>query len=98
VTYQVIVEDVADQDIAEAADWYEQQRKGPGKQFIAEVRAVFAQLRVNPQIFSVRYKDIHTATVKVFPYLAHYLVEEQTVVVIAVLHTSRDPKLRDSRD
>jgi len=43
VTYQVIVEDVADQDIAEAADWYEQQRKGLGKQFIAEVRAVFAQ-------------------------------------------------------
>lgn len=98
MNYRVILEGVAEQDIVEAAEWYERQRIGLGKRFVAEVRAVFAQLRMNPQLFTKRHKDIHTATVKVFPYMVHYLVEEQSVIVVAVLHTSRNPKYWDSRD
>ncbi|MCF8276954.1 MAG: type II toxin-antitoxin system RelE/ParE family toxin [Flavobacteriales bacterium] len=98
MSYQVILESVAEQDITEAAEWYETQSKDLGKRFVAEIRAVFTQLRMNPQLFTKRYRDIHTATVKVFPYLVHYLIEERMVIIIAVLHTSRSPKRWYSRD
>ena len=44
---------------------------------------------------NVRYDDVRIAVLSIFPYMVHYTVDEpnKTVIVSAVLHTSRDPEL-----
>ena len=48
----------------------------------------------NPSGFAVRYKTIRTAIIKKFPYMVHYIVDQQieTISVLAVLCTYRNPE------
>lgn len=93
--YKSIILPLAKQDIREAALWYNKRSKGLGKKFTAEVREKIRFIRKNPTASNVRYDDVRTAVLNIFPYMVHYTVNEanKTVVVSAVLHTSRDTKL-----
>jgi hypothetical protein len=53
----------------------------------------------NPKAPNIRYKNVRTAVLNMFPFLVHYTIDERnkTIVVSAVLHTSRNPKLWESR-
>jgi hypothetical protein len=48
----------------------------------------------NPSGFAVRYKTIRTAIIKKFPYMVHYIVDQQTetISVLAVLCMYRNPE------
>lgn len=89
--YNILILPLAKQDISENAKWYENRKKGLGKQFVREIRIKMDIIRKNPKAFAIRYKQIRTAVLNVFPYIIHYTVEEKrkTIVVLAVLHTSR---------
>lgn len=90
---------LAKEDIREAAKWYNEQQKGLGKRFTAEVREIVHFIRQNPKVSSVRYKTVRTAVLNTFPFMVHYTIDEKnkTIIVVAVLHTSRDPKLWKNR-
>jgi len=93
--YKLIIMPVAQQDIKEAAVWYNSKQKGLGKRFTGHVRHKLNYILQNPYIAAIRYDDIHTAVLDVFPFMIHYSIEEseQVVVVYAVLHTSRNPDI-----
>jgi len=97
--YKSIILPLAKQDIREAALWYNKRSKGLGKKFTAEVRKKIRFIRKNPTASHVRYDNVRTAVLNIFPYMIHYTVNEanKTVVVSAVLHTSRDIKLWETR-
>ncbi|MFO7951518.1 MAG: type II toxin-antitoxin system RelE/ParE family toxin [Bacillota bacterium] len=97
--YKSIILPLAKQDIREAALWYNKRSKGLGKKFTAEVREKVRFIRKNPTASNVRYDDVRTAVLNIFPYMVHYTVNEanKTVIVSAVLHTSRDTKLWETR-
>lgn len=67
MTFRTILNDDAELDLSDAASWYEEQQKGLGKRFLAEVRGVTDRLRANPFSFAFRYQKVRTAPVKVFP-------------------------------
>ncbi len=92
--YRAIILPLARQDIREAAAWYNAKQKGLGKQFTAQVRKKVLFIRQNPKAAAVRYDEVRTAVLDVFPFMVHYSVDEgqQTVVVSAVFHTYRDPQ------
>ena len=37
-----------------------------------------------------RYKNIHTCVNSTFPFMIHYYIENEIIIVTAVLHTKRD--------
>ena len=80
-----------------AADWYEQQRRGLGARFIAEIRAVLQRIAANPKLHSTVYKDVRKAVVTRFPYVVLYREEPGFILVIAVFHAARDPNVWKSR-
>jgi hypothetical protein len=43
--------------------------------------------------------DVRTAVLNVFPFMVHFTIEEKnkTIIVSAVLHTSRNPELWKNR-
>jgi plasmid stabilization system protein ParE len=97
--YKSIILPLAKQDIREAALWYNQRNKGLGKKFTAEVREKIRFIRENPPASNVRYDDVRTAVLNIFPYMVHYTIDEsgKAIVVSAVFHTSRAPELWKTR-
>lgn len=93
--FKVIISPVAKQNIAEAAKWYNSQRNNLGKRFIKEVNSHILHIRQNPLATAIRYDDVRTAVLDIFPYLIHFFVDEelQIVVILTVLHTSRNPDI-----
>ena len=63
-----------------------------GFRFIAEVEDKFSILTQNPLQYQIRYKGTRWALVKHFPYAIHFIVEEEKVIVLAVLGTRDDPE------
>lgn len=91
--YQIIILPLAKSDIKEAALWYNKQRQGLGKRFTQQVRSKVKTIKVNPHAYRIRYNNVHTAIVDRFPFMIHFIIEEEQKIVIisAVLHTSQNP-------
>ena len=99
MAYKVIIDPVANLDIINNIEWYNKVQSGLGSKFFKQVQIVIKNLRKNPFLFAIRYKNSHTALVKKFPHMVHYFVdiENNMVVITSVLHTSRDPKIWEER-
>jgi len=82
-------------DLEAAARWYEAQEQGLGRLFLEEVRASFHRIRTNPEVYALGYRGTRRALIRRFPYGVIYLpvAELDAIVVLAVLHCGRDPKL-----
>lgn len=97
--FKLIFENPAKQDVKDIIDWYNLQQKGLGKVFFAYVKKKGKQLQSFPYSSENRYLDVRTALLEKFPYMLHYIVDydNKLVVVLAVLHTSQDPKIWNER-
>lgn len=90
----LIVTPEADQESADAADWYEQQRTGRGRKFAARVRDCIRSICNAPRAFTPLRDPYRRAVVQHFRYIVVYRYDDatDTVTVVAVFHTSRDPQ------
>ena len=93
------VAEIVNQDLKEAALWYNRARSGLGKVFLKEVKAEVNQIVKNPLAYEVRYANIRIAFVNKFPYGIHfeYHGREKQVIILAVFHTSRNPDIWEKR-
>ena len=82
----------AEDDLAEAALWYEAQRLGLGRRFLDEVEAVFAAIAERPLRFPPLHRQTRRALLHRFPYGVYYLAEADRIVVVAVMHARRHPR------
>ena len=91
--YNVIILPLAKEDLKEAVQWYDSKQKGLGKKFLVKVREKVKHISKNPYLVSVRYDEIRTAVLNIFPFMIHHFIEEEhhSIVITAVLHTSRSP-------
>lgn len=97
--YKAIILPLAKEDIEEAALWYNKQQAGLGKRFTTEVREKVHFIRQNPNAVNIRYNTVRTAVLDVFPFMVHYTVDDdnKTIIVSAVLHTSRNSEMWKKR-
>ena len=86
-------------DIKDSIAWYSEQKESLGREFFDNIVKTLKLIRSNPHIFQIRYRQIRQAPVRKFPFQIHYLAEDadQRIVVIAVLHTSRNPQIWKER-
>jgi plasmid stabilization system protein ParE len=93
--YKVKIEPEALADIQEITNWYNNARPGLGKRFQNTTIKQVNSLNKDPHMYAVRYKEIRCMTVKKFPYMVHFYInhENNTVEVLAVISTSRNPKI-----
>jgi plasmid stabilization system protein ParE len=87
----IVVTPEADDDISQAAEWYEEQQRGLADRFLNEVRWLFERLASNPLQFPTDEEGVRQAILRIFPYTAYFRAETSQVVVLALLHQSRHP-------
>ena len=49
------------------------------------------RMSANPWQFPVVFKNVHRALLRRFPYSLFFILEDETLLVIACFHASRDP-------
>jgi len=93
MSWRVVVRPEAEQDMVEAAQWYESHQPGLGAEFIHEVIQVWNTIAENPFLNSRRHsaKNIRWRYPERFPHRIIYEIIEadMIVVVAAVLHAAR---------
>lgn len=93
MNWRVVIRPEVEQDMAEAAGWYEARQPGLGAEFVEEVIRVWDALEDHPLLNCRRHptKDLRWRYPERFPYRVIYEVldAERTVVVAAVLHAAR---------
>jgi toxin ParE1/3/4 len=90
VKWRVIVRPRAEADLREARDWYEEQRSGLGKQFVAEIARTIRFLAQNPEVYPEYYRGFRRALTGRFPYKLFYRLELGRIIVFRILHARRD--------
>jgi toxin ParE1/3/4 len=79
----------AELDVARA--WYENQRRGLGDEFIAEVEQDVTAIQEAPQRYPVYKNGVRRYVMKRFPYLIYYDIRPLKIRILRVAHSSRDP-------
>ena len=80
------------QELAEAWSWYEDQREGLGDEFRACVDAAMAEIARAPLTWPQVRGEARRRVLRRFPYAVIYLVEAEHIEILAVFHSSRDPR------
>jgi toxin ParE1/3/4 len=78
-------------DVAASWTWYEDQREGLGDRFMVAYREALERIQSMPEIFSQVDARVRRAMMRRFPFGVYFLLEQERIGVIAVLHASRDP-------
>lgn len=95
--HNLIIGPEAEEDLTSAFQWYEDKRLGLGYDFLLQVEASLKFIGRNPAIYAIRYKETRTQLIKRFPYKIIYLLEDERIIVLAVLHGRRNPRLIKGR-
>lgn len=95
--YKLIIKPFAESDAMEAANWYNFKREGLGSEFLLALEAKLNAIKRNPVQFAKLYKDIRRALTDRFPYGIFFIIENDTVYVLAIVHTRRSPSVWKKR-
>lgn len=97
MTLRVAFRRAAIAEFEEAATWYESQRRGLGVEFTFEVGQAIERLAESPARYPVVFGDIRRAVTRRFPYAIYFRIRANMVVVLAVFHGRRDPRVWQRR-
>ncbi len=93
MSYSLIIRKRAEGQLADAHNWYEEQRTGLGEEFLLCIEASLNGITENPLLFQEKHKNIRCRITPRFPYGIFYFIDKNKIIVISVFHLSRNPKL-----
>lgn len=80
-------------DLLKARFWYDAERPGLGREFVAEVDTLLERIAEFPKLYSIAFADVRRTTVGRFSYTLSYREESGRIVVLGVLHVKRKPNI-----
>jgi plasmid stabilization system protein ParE len=94
---RLVVTSAAATDLTDAHDWYEAQSASLGAEFLRAVDAVLAAVQRTPPTFPIVHGRTRRALLRRFPYGVFFVEAGNDVVVLAVVHSRRHPRVWQSR-
>ena len=91
--YRFEAEAAVEFDVESTFQWYETEEPGLGFEFLTQLRGCYERLLRTPYAYQELRSGIRRSLTKQFPYAVYFSIEGDTVLVLAVLHTARDPAL-----
>ena len=92
--HQIIIRSYAEDDITNAAIWYNQQQRSLGDEFLTAIEKAINRAAINPFAYQRlrRRPDVRRVLTKPFPYRIFFILESKAILVIRVLHNARDDR------
>jgi plasmid stabilization system protein ParE len=92
VTRRIIVRPEAEQEVQQAFDWYQEQSEGLGHEFLRATEACLSGVTRNPFAYTVaEVPNVRRALLRRFPYALFYVVDNESIVVLAVFNVKPQP-------
>ena len=90
---RLVLRRVAEKEFDDSIAWYESQREGLGREFRAAIEQYFERIADNSERFPKIRGEVRRAVVlRRFPFVIHFLIEPERIVILSVFHTSREPE------
>ena len=90
--YAIEAERAVEADVEAAFNWYQGEEAGLGLEFLEELRAAYHRILEHPLGYQDLRSGIRRALTRRFPYAVYFSIEEEAIVIVAVLSTARDPE------
>lgn len=84
-------------DVKNAMAWYSSQRAGLGDDFLLAFEVEIIRILKSPLIYATVKNQIRRALIARFPYAIFFIVEESTILILAVVHQKRKPSVWKKR-
>jgi plasmid stabilization system protein ParE len=97
MTLPIYLVDAAEDDLADAKAWYRQCRPSLDSDLMRCVEEALGRIADHPLAYPSAAGEFRKALVHRFPYRIVYRPTATHVVVVAIVHTSRDPGIWQSR-
>lgn len=89
--YQLSVRKEAEADILEAFEYYESCRKNLGHDFLLCIEESLNKIQRNPWIYKEIHRNIRRVFIHRYPYGIYFVIIENTLLVIGVVHARQCP-------
>jgi plasmid stabilization system protein ParE len=97
MNYVLVFRPEVREELNESYVWYESQQPGLGDDFSDCIDKTLNQLCQMPESYPVIHRDIRRSVMKRFPYAVYYRIVSSRVIVTAVFHSRRNPKVWKKR-
>lgn len=81
----------AEAELEDAIAWYQEQRPGLEQEFFEDYLALESRIEENPSQFPQVLEHIRRANFHRFPYSIFFAIDQDSILVFAVFHQSRNP-------
>jgi toxin ParE1/3/4 len=76
---------------SEAVKYYAEQRTDTAQAFINAIEDAVYRIRESPDRYVVVDEDVRKCMTRKFPYGILYVIEQNYVLILAIMHCSREP-------
>ncbi len=90
--FSITIADAAENDLKEVYSWYKEQNEDVANSFEIYLSMAVESIQRKPLKTWIRYKSIRIFFLQKFPYGIHFIIKDKTILIIAVFHTSVNPK------
>jgi plasmid stabilization system protein ParE len=90
---RLVVRRQAESEIAAAMEWYQARNPAAAQRFADSIEEALLAVQPNPFHHQAIEGEIRRLVMRTFPYSIVYFVAVSEAVVIACVHTSRDPTI-----
>ncbi|MFV8392722.1 type II toxin-antitoxin system RelE/ParE family toxin [Flavobacterium sp. LB2P6] len=93
MNYETVILEEAKHDFKETFEWYKSIQPKLGERYKSSFKESLKIIKSNPLLFQIRYDDNRVALIENFPYLIHFNIHNNKIVIKAVFHTSRNAEI-----
>jgi plasmid stabilization system protein ParE len=97
MTLPILLLEAAEADLADAKAWYRQCHPSLESNFLRCVEEALGRIGDHPLAYPAAAGEFRMAIVHRFPYRIVYRPTPKHIIVVAIVHTSRDPRVWFSR-
>lgn len=87
----VVFHRAARSEMEDAAFYYEAQQTNLGKRFVSMVEDAVSRIQITPTLYALVEGDVRRCQLHTFPFGVLYRLKERQILIVAVMHSRRDP-------
>ena len=93
MNYKIVIIEEAKIDYKKTLLWYKNINPKLAVRFNNSFKESITIIKKDSLLFQIKYDQIRVVFLKTFPYVIHYSIYENCIVIKSIFHTSRDSEL-----